>query len=103
MNIIEAVKSNKPFRRPGWLHFIQFNQSRGRYEWASNGESIVDDLRPEWFTYEDWEIEEEVSITSNLFDSKAKAVLSRWQYNTLDNTSNIVELALADLKRELGL
>lgn len=98
MNIIEAVRSNKPFRRPGWLYFIQFNHSRGLYEWTPSGNSIAGDLRPEWFTYEDWEVEEKkVTITAEKLEIAFNAAL---RPEVL--TGSFYDL-LVELKKELGL
>lgn len=98
MNIIEAVRSNKPFRRPGWQYFIQFNENWGQFEWVPSGNSIAEDLRPEWFTYEDWEVEEkEVTITAKKLEIAFDAAL-----RPAVLTGSFYDL-LVELKKELGL
>lgn len=53
---------------------------------------------------EDWEVEEKsIPLTASLFDSKAELVLSRWKYSRFDDAPDAVRLAIADLRKELGL
>lgn len=88
MNFLEAIKDGRRFRR------------KGQKEWSS---AIAQDRLQELLA-DDWEVEEKtVPLTASLFDSKASRVLDRCLYNTIDDTLGVVKLALADLKRELGL
>ncbi len=63
MNLLEAVKSGKKFRRGGWSWIHP----------KSNGALLYQDAFPitptlDWFTAEDWEIEEpSITITRAQF------------------------------------
>jgi len=56
MNFADAAKTGLPFRRKEWKHWIVFNKDLNVYEW-DHGESIILDMRPEWFEANDWEVD----------------------------------------------
>lgn len=62
MNLIEAAKSGRPFRRPGW-HWIVKSTNRNAFEFEDNFQ-IADISSPDDIFADDWEIKEPaVTIT----------------------------------------
>lgn len=75
MNFADAAKTRFPFRRPGWKHWIVYNKDFHVYEW-DHGESIAEDMRPEWFEQDDWEVDwPEVSINKQKYWDAVAAVM----------------------------
>lgn len=66
MTFTDAARSGKPFRRPGWKHYLHFNDD-GKIYW-DHGDCASDDLRIEWLQSADWELKErEVVVTYQKF------------------------------------
>ena len=98
MNLIEAVKSGKAFKRPNWNHLIYYCADTGIFRW-DHGAPASQDLRPEWFTFEDWEVEETVvPITEAYFDVA-------WQraVKSYPPSGPWLDAFMPTLKKELGL
>jgi hypothetical protein len=75
MNFAAAAKTRFPIRRPGWKHWIVFNETSQMYEWE-HGESIAPDMRPEWFDAEDWEVDwPDVVITTGKYWSSVSEAM----------------------------
>lgn len=89
MNIVEAIKSGKRFRRKSWT---------GRDYIEANVSSL--DLRTDALVADDWEVEEkQVTITESHFQS---AISRANQSFSMYNPPHICEY-LEQLKKELGL
>jgi hypothetical protein len=100
MNIIEAIKSGKRFRRPAWKEWSTDTQCNAGYVWSSGnqgGSTTVSGmfLQSADITADDWEIEEKkVEITRSQFFSAVDKVLAK----AFDGTPRSHEIA-----KELGL
>lgn len=105
MNLIEAIKSGKRFRRSSWTHPVWLE---------SHTEDKLNhslDLQIESVIADDWEVEEvQVTITREQFDKAWSEALaahfkldSSWEFGrweiVVDNHSSIKKL----LVKELGL
>lgn len=73
MNILSAIKSGKPFSRPGW-GWIRQSQNRNAFEFIEDLE-VADISRPDDLLAEDWQIKEQpISITREQFWEAADQV-----------------------------
>lgn len=93
MNIVEAAKTGKRFRRRGQLDWFPSPRFEGE-EYYFNFEELVAD---------DWEVENPVgTITSADFDDAVSKMLIESHYHRGVPT-RMLEIVLADLKKKLGL
>lgn len=96
MNLIEAIKSGKRFRRSSWTHPVWLE---------SHTEDKLNhslDLQIESVIADDWEVEEKtVTVTSSQFDAALDGV-NKKVYTSSHSEVHICEY-IACLKRELGL
>ena len=110
MNLIEAIKSKRPFRRPGWVSWLSIAESGDFFVWA-NGQDAKHDFRPSWFAYDDWEIQEpSVTITASQLINAVKQTAG-WlelypltQRTTASGESDVTWVSFAqEVAKELGL
>ena len=86
MNILEAIKSGKRFRRPIWIIYYSANQEE------------FFELTDEDILATDWEVEEEdvkVTITAAEFDAAVQKLSHKYYIN--------MWYWADDVKKELGL
>lgn len=87
MNLIDAIKSGKRFKRREWSEYIELKYGIDTYI-AYSAESII---------AEDWEVEEKkIEITES-------QLLEAWQKAIMINEFNANYERFETLKRELGL
>ncbi len=91
MNLIEAVKSGRRFKRPDWHGMWRVDFADTEYTFPLTADDILAD---------DYEVEElEVTITSSTFDKAANKVREELFYKEND----VLGAYLPILKKELGL
>lgn len=102
MNIIEAIKSGKPFRRQGHAHWMQTSGDYVRVH-EPDGPSMVEFDRRDLLA-DDWEISEPtVTITAKKFwDAWAKVLKQEDARRALLMGPLVIDL-MAILAKELGL
>lgn len=103
MNLIEAVRSGKPYRRKGWPSNQEFQKPIGSYCLGIAVEDLLAD---------DWEIEQKpITITKEQFDKACQRVLGRFASDHilvvcwlgLTKSERTITEVLANLAKELGL
>lgn len=88
MNIIDAIKSGKPFRCDGHVRYAHHDKATSTLVWDT-GETVafgptIDDLSVEDLLSNEWEIKEpEVTITESQFRAMIREAV---QGRTIDNS-----------------
>lgn len=96
MNIIEAIKSGKPFRRKAWPSNREFQDNIGGY--CLGLTECVDDLLAD-----DWEVKEKDHVTicyedfSRAYSAAIMELQYRHKYSHIDNCVELVSMMAAHL------
>lgn len=91
MTFLEATASGRPFRRPEWKHWLEWNSQTGLLFW-DHGCSAEADLKQEWILADDWEIQgTSIAVTEEQVDEA-------WNYML----HTLTESPLTCFKKKLG-
>lgn len=110
MNLIDAIKSGRPFRRNNLMSWVFVKDGLLFYNRASDGALCEQPLTVECLTSDDWEIQEPtVTITRTQFWGAFGATLKWWQvesrpkFTMFDQTLQFPGRFGEEMARKLGL